>query len=55
VIKIWEPQAEETAWSLWLQSVMVVDCGAGVESGQDSLKRSVFSRQWNIAEESASG
>lgn len=44
--------------TLWLQSVMMAYmdvCGADVESGYDSFKSSVFSHEWIIAEESASG
>src|SRR6218665_184107 len=29
--------------------------GAGVESGKDSLKSSIFSREWKVAEKNASG
>ena len=30
------------------------DGGAGVESGEDKLKSSVLSREWNVTDESAS-
>jgi len=39
---------------LWLESGKSGK-GTGVESGLDSLKSLVFSCEWNIAEESASG
>ena len=35
--------------------MMVIKGGARVQSGWDSLKSSVFSREWKVAEKSASG
>src|SRR6218665_2257245 len=52
--QIQEGQAEETAWGYgcirWWWRRMCR--GTGVESGLDSLKSSVFSHEWKVAEES---
>jgi len=49
--------AEETVWSSMVaignDGGCMYSC-TGIESGSDSLKNSVFSGEWNVAEESAS-